>query len=136
MPKAGLEWGPHSSMVSLSILIAALAAAIALGGVLNSVLLRRRLARNTEDWRSGTESLRGEVTRIAGEWRERDQSSSKTALVPNGFNMNRRPEAVRRLHSGMQVDRIAAGTGWSIPEVALLQKVERMAEAARIPGAQ
>ncbi len=118
-------------MVSLSILITALAAAIALGGALNSVLLRRRLARNTEDWRNETESLRGEVNRIGGEWRERDQSSSKTTLVPNGFNMNRRPEAVRRLHAGMQVDRIAAGTGWSVPEIALLQKIERLAEAAR-----
>ncbi len=118
-------------MASLFILIATIAAAIAGGGVLNSVLLRRRLARNTEEWRSVTESLRAEVNRIAGEWRERDQSSSKPALVPNGFNMNRRPEAVRRLHAGMQVDRIAEGTGWSIPEVALLQKIERMAEAVR-----
>jgi len=118
-------------MAALSILACVLLAGTAFGAFTNWVLLRSKLRRTAEEWRTVEVSLRSEVSRIAEEWRERDQGSAKTAVVPNGFNMNRRPEAVRRLHAGMQIDRIATGTGWSIPEIALLQKIERLAEAAR-----
>ncbi len=98
---------------------------------LNWILVRRKLHRIHAEWQAEADTLKAEVQRIAAEWRERDRVPTAAAAVPNGFNMNRRPEAVRRLHSGMAIDRVAAGTGWSVAEIALLQKVEQLSAARK-----
>lgn len=117
-------------MTALSVLVATLAGA-ALGTALSWMLLRRKIAQRTNEWRDMAESLHAEVKGLAEQLRERDQARLTSAPVPNGFNMNRRPDAVRRLHSGIEIDRVAAGTGWSIPEIVLLEKIERMSLEAR-----
>ncbi len=118
-------------MAALSILAAILLAGALSGAVLNWILVRRKLKQITADWQAEAGALKAEVTRVAAEWRERDKAPPTPAAIPNGFNMNRRPEAVRRLQAGMAVDRVSAGTGWSGAEIALLQKVEKLSAAAR-----
>jgi len=98
---------------------------------LNWIWVRRKLQRYHADWQEEVGVLKAEVNRIAEEWHERDKAPATATALPNGFNMNRRPEAVRRLHAGVAIDRVSIGTGWSIAEIALLQKVEQLSTAAR-----
>lgn len=79
---------------------------------------RKQLKLATSEWSADATQIRAELERLRVE--------GLPAPPPNGFNLNRRPDAVRRLRAGQALDAIAAATGWSVAEIALLQKVERL----------
>ena len=81
--------------------------------------LKRQLVRSRQEQSFEAEALRSEF--------ELFRAEGVPSPPPNGFNLNRRPDTVRRLRSGQALDSITAATGWSLPEIALLQKVERIA---------
>ncbi len=85
--------------------------------------LRRDLARAKAELQAEAVTLRSEFEKLREE--------GLPSPPPNGFNMNRRPDTLRRLRSGQAMDTITAATGWALPEVALLRKIEAIAPGRR-----
>ena len=119
-------------MGTILILTVLLLAGTSLGAALVCVWLNSKCKRDRQQLREAVSAVEREVYRIASELRERDSAPSASSVVPNGFNLNRRAEAVRRLRAGVPLNNVANGTGWSAAEIGLLQKVEQLAEQERL----
>lgn len=78
--------------------------------------LRRQLAQTKAELQCEAANLRFEFELLRAE--------GIPSPPPNGFNLNRRPDTARRLRSGQSIDNIATATGWAVPEIVLLQKIE------------
>ena len=105
-------------MIIIPCLVAVVAFALYFGWYLKRQLLRSRQEQSLE-----AEALRSEF--------ELFRAEGLPSPPPNGFNLNRRPDAARRLRSGQALDSITAATGWSLPEVALLRKIETIAASRK-----
>ena len=110
------------------ILIAAttLALGIALATALNCHQLRRKLASYLSEMGQQMAELQAEIAGLSTQVRRQDQPSPSSGMPPKGFNLNRRAEAVRRMRAGHQPNQLVSATGWSVVELELLQKVERL----------
>ncbi len=96
-----------------------IAGMIAIAGVaVFAWAFRKQLKLARAEWSADATQIRAELEKLRVE--------GLPAPPPNGFNLNRRPDAVRRLRAGQAPDGIATSTGWSVAEIALLQKVERL----------
>jgi len=105
-------------MIALFVLAGTLFLGCLAGAALSLYFSRRQVTRAKIELQAETASLREMLDRPAA------------PFVPsppvNAFNLNRRPEAVRRLRANQPLDNIAAGTGWTVPELALLEKIEKV----------
>ena len=82
------------------------------------------------DLAKAKQELRAEADRLRSEFELLRQEGLPTP-PPNGFNMNRRPDTLRRLYTGQSMDTITAATGWALPEITLLKKIESIAPGVR-----
>ncbi len=113
-------------MQALMILAGTLLAGTIAGAGICLLILRRQLSAAIQEARSEISVVRADVSLVRAEWQQRDRETVRPGPPKNGFNLNRRAEAVRRLHSRHSLDSVIAGTGWSIPEISLLEKIERI----------
>ena len=111
---------PHLILVAAIVLCTASAAA------LSCLQLRRKSALDLRQVQQQIAALQKEISGLATQLQQQDKLSANPVLPVKGFNLNRRAEAVRRMRAGHQPDQLVSATGWSVAELELLQKVEKL----------
>jgi len=124
-------------MQALIILAVTLLVGTLSGALLAAIYLRWQWARFMKELSPREAGLEQKVSRMQAEWEESKLERIPEPLSPppgNGFNLNRRAEALRRLKNGHTLDHVAAGLGFSAAEVELLDKVNRIAAVRALPS--
>jgi hypothetical protein len=112
--------------MSPTLILVAIALGTAFGATLNWMVLRRKSAGEFGEVRQQVAALQKEVSGLSTQLRQQETQSLSPVLPVKGFNLNRRPEAVRRMRAGHQPNQLVSATGWSVAELDLLQKVEKL----------
>ena len=115
-------------MIALLILAGTLLTGLLAGAALSFCVSRRENDASHKTFQAELEQIRAEVAFVA-------QGAQHIPVAPPApaFNLNRRPDATRRLRAGQPHDLISESTGWSVPEIALLQKIEAITALKREP---
>ncbi len=119
-------------MQALIVLATTLVAGALSGALLASIYLRSQWKRFLKEFRTREAEIQQTVSRVEAEWEKSKLDRASNPLPPlpaNGFNINRRAEALRRLGNGHAPDHIAAASGFTAAEMDLLDKVNRIARA-------